>query len=280
MRRRRSSSIRPGRLHPALARRPRLDRLSERRPDRPRDRPPQPGPDAAGAASGTGSPTARAWSASASIMASAAPGSITGPRAGAGSAPDRHPPRPRATAASSMRSASPPRRPRHHRHQRRSPARFARLRVRFRHRHARRARSSSIPRSTSTRVVVGPDGQASTASPMRTTGRASTGSIPSLARIQRALDRDVPGKANRIIDRSDDGNKVADLVDRRRRSRHLLSLRRGPRAACTASPTPMAGLRDMRFAPVRTVSYRSRDGLDHPRRSDPAARAAASAACR
>jgi dienelactone hydrolase len=86
---------------------------------------------------------------------------------------------------------------------------------------------------------------------------------PEMQRIQRAIDRAVPGKVNHIIDRSDDGNKVlvwstaADdpgtyyLYDRTTHQMHGFA-------------DPYGRLADYRFAPVQPVSYRNRDGLAIP----------------
>jgi dipeptidyl aminopeptidase/acylaminoacyl peptidase len=86
---------------------------------------------------------------------------------------------------------------------------------------------------------------------------------PELARIQANVDRALPGKTNVIIDRSADSNRflvwsgAADdpgtylLYDRAARNMHGFA-------------NPYARLANYRFAPVRQVRYRSRDGLEIP----------------
>lgn len=86
---------------------------------------------------------------------------------------------------------------------------------------------------------------------------------PELGRIQGIVDRALPGKVNQILDRSDDASKfliwssAADdpgtyyLYDRTARQIHGFA-------------SPYGALNDQRFAEVRSVSYRSRDGLTIP----------------
>jgi len=86
---------------------------------------------------------------------------------------------------------------------------------------------------------------------------------PALQRIQERIDRALAGKVNLILNRSDDGNRIlvwssaADdpgtfyVYDRRARR-------------IEAFASPYSQLDDRRFAPVRAVTYRSRDGIDIP----------------
>jgi dipeptidyl aminopeptidase/acylaminoacyl peptidase len=86
---------------------------------------------------------------------------------------------------------------------------------------------------------------------------------PELRRIQGIVDRALPGKVNLILDRSNDSAKfliwssAADdpgtyyLYDRAARQIHGFA-------------SPYGRLNDYRFADVRVVSYRSRDGLTIP----------------
>jgi dipeptidyl aminopeptidase/acylaminoacyl peptidase len=84
---------------------------------------------------------------------------------------------------------------------------------------------------------------------------------PELGRVQTLVDRALPGKVNHILDRSADANKflvwstAADdpgtyyLYDRAARQMHGFA-------------SPYGSLDSYRFAQVRAVSYRSRDGLE------------------
>ncbi|HEX9932994.1 MAG TPA: S9 family peptidase [Allosphingosinicella sp.] len=83
---------------------------------------------------------------------------------------------------------------------------------------------------------------------------------PQLAEVQRSIDRTFPGKTNIIASRSRDGNRMlvfssaADdpgtyyVYDRAARRMEIFG-------------SPLEGQHEIRFAPVRPVSYRSRDGL-------------------
>ena len=82
-----------------------------------------------------------------------------------------------------------------------------------------------------------------------------------MERVQRAIDGALPGRTNGILNRSRDGNRVlifssaaADpgtwyVFDQAARQLEVFA-------------SPHAALQDLAFAPVRPVTYRSRDGLD------------------
>lgn len=84
---------------------------------------------------------------------------------------------------------------------------------------------------------------------------------PELAELQRSVDSALPDKTNLILGRSRDGNRVLiwSSAGDDPGTYYVLD-----RAARRMEPfvTPYDRLQDHRFAPVRPVSYRSRDGLD------------------
>jgi len=83
---------------------------------------------------------------------------------------------------------------------------------------------------------------------------------PAMARLQEELDRTFPGKTNLIVNRSRDGNRVlfssASADDP---GAYYVFDRAARRMEPFASP--YAKLQGSSFAPVRAVSYQSRDGL-------------------
>jgi dipeptidyl aminopeptidase/acylaminoacyl peptidase len=83
---------------------------------------------------------------------------------------------------------------------------------------------------------------------------------PDLARLQERLDRTFPGKTNTIVNRSRDGNRAlifSDSADDP--GTYYVFDQAARRMEIFASPYET--LQELSFAPVRPVSYRSRDGL-------------------
>jgi dienelactone hydrolase len=83
---------------------------------------------------------------------------------------------------------------------------------------------------------------------------------PEMQRVQQAIDRTFPGKTNLILGGSRDGNRLliwSSAADDP--GTYYVYDRRGRRMETFASP--LDGLQGRTFAPVRPISYRSRDGL-------------------
>ena len=83
---------------------------------------------------------------------------------------------------------------------------------------------------------------------------------PDLARLQERLDRTFPGKTNTIVNRSRDANRAlifSDSADDP--GTYYVFDQAARRMEIFASP--YESLQELSFAPVRPVSYRSRDGL-------------------
>lgn len=86
---------------------------------------------------------------------------------------------------------------------------------------------------------------------------------PELQRLQGTIDRALPGKINWILGQADDGFRVliwSSAADDT--GTYYLFDRRARRIEPFANP--YEGLADHRLAPVRAVTYRSRDGTDVP----------------
>ncbi|HTU12973.1 MAG TPA: S9 family peptidase [Allosphingosinicella sp.] len=86
---------------------------------------------------------------------------------------------------------------------------------------------------------------------------------PDFRAIQATVDRALPGKVNALLNRSDDGNRIliwSSAADDP--GTYYVYDRRARRLETFASP--YAQLIDRRFAPVRAITYRTRDGTEIP----------------
>lgn len=86
---------------------------------------------------------------------------------------------------------------------------------------------------------------------------------PEYGTIQAIIDRALPGKINRLINRSNEGNRIlvwSSAADDP--GTYYVYDRRARRLETFASP--YAQLIDRRFGPVRAITYRSRDGTEIP----------------
>lgn len=86
---------------------------------------------------------------------------------------------------------------------------------------------------------------------------------PDLARVQAIADRNLPGKTNRILDASDDGNKYLIWSSAANDPGTFYLYTRSARQL-HGFANPYGRLTNYGFAPTRHVTYRSRDGLTIP----------------
>jgi acetyl esterase/lipase len=82
---------------------------------------------------------------------------------------------------------------------------------------------------------------------------------PELAEIQRNIDRAFPGKTNTVLNRSRDGNRMLVFSSAADDPGTYYVYDRTARRMETFA-SPFEGLHEIPFAPVRAVSYQSRDG--------------------
>lgn len=83
---------------------------------------------------------------------------------------------------------------------------------------------------------------------------------PEMARVQEAIDRTFPAKTNLVVGTSRDGNRLLVWSSAADEPGTYYVYDRGARRMDIFA-TPLDSLRDLQFASVRPVSYRSRDGL-------------------
>jgi dipeptidyl aminopeptidase/acylaminoacyl peptidase len=118
------------------------------------------------------------------------------------------------------------------------------------------------PQADVTAAVMGLDGQVDGVS-YEDDRRRFHWINPELQRLQATIDRALPGKINWVVGRSDDGNRVLIWSNAADDSgTYYLFDRQARRIEPFANPYDLVARH--RLAPVRPVTYRSRDGTDIP----------------